>query len=224
MFPSIHGVVSQPFATVSNWWEAGGATGAIAVYQLKGAADLANSYTDLSGNLNHAAPGVAPTFSALTGWTFNGTTQYLTTGLAIAANSWSALVRFSDVTNDGWLLGSLEAGGYRFDIAPANSGTRVVFGNSGEIGAGRLLKIPQLTSGTLGIAGNAAYRNGAYDGTIPAFTAYTSTLYKLYIGALNSSGGGGGGFIAGKIQAIAIYNNTLSAAAVLAVSNAMAAL
>ena len=69
----------------------------IAAYQPKGAADLAASYVNLitPGTYN-AAPGTAPTFDAATGWTFNGSTQYLTTGV-VPASGYSMLVRVADM-------------------------------------------------------------------------------------------------------------------------------
>jgi hypothetical protein len=84
---------SSPFdrraaAAAVPWWLAGGvaAANAIAVYQPKGAADLAASYVNLANPGTYdAAPGTAPTFDAATGWTFNGSTQYLTTGVTNGA-------------------------------------------------------------------------------------------------------------------------------------------
>ena len=70
-------VVSKA-SDVAPWYLAGGISAAncLAAYQPKGAASLAASYSNLAnpGTYN-AAPGVAPTFDASTGWTFNGSTQ-----------------------------------------------------------------------------------------------------------------------------------------------------
>lgn len=79
-------------AAAASWWLAGGIDPAncIAAYRAKGAASLAASYDNLAAPGNGLADGtydltlgVAPTFDAATGWTFNGSTQWLTT----AANS-----------------------------------------------------------------------------------------------------------------------------------------
>ena len=92
----------------TDWWLAGGAPTPVAVYQPKGAASLSASYTNLvnPGTYN-AAPGVAPTWDAATGWTFNGTTQYLTTSV-IPTGAYSALARFSNSggVNARWLFGT----------------------------------------------------------------------------------------------------------------------
>ena len=76
-----------------------------AAYEPKGAASLAASYVDLSGNGNDAAPGVAPTLSS--GWVFNGGTQYLTTTFAPANDQNQAVfVQYADVIQGNrYLLG-----------------------------------------------------------------------------------------------------------------------
>lgn len=67
-------------AAAAGWWQVAGQTCA-AAYQPIGAASLAASYVNLAnpGTYN-AAPGVAPTLAA-GGWSFDGLTQYLTTGI-----------------------------------------------------------------------------------------------------------------------------------------------
>ena len=90
-----------------NWWEAGGASGAVAVYQPKGAASYAASLTDLSGNENDASEGTAPDWDADNGWKFNGSDDYLDTGLVIASG-YTIIVRFSNVADNGYLFGISE--------------------------------------------------------------------------------------------------------------------
>jgi hypothetical protein len=53
-----------------GWWTAGGATGAVAVYQPKGAASLAASYADLSGNAYNLAPVVTSPSLVVGGWSY----------------------------------------------------------------------------------------------------------------------------------------------------------
>src|SRR3989344_7466925 len=82
----------------STWTTAGGAPTPVAAYQPISAASLTASYANLANPGTYtAAVGVAPTFASSTGWTFNGSTQYLTTGV-IPANGWSMIVRFSNAT------------------------------------------------------------------------------------------------------------------------------
>lgn len=65
----------------ADWWVVPGKT-CVAAYQPIGAASLAASYVNLANPGTYdAAPGVAPTWASATGWTFNGSTQYLTTGI-----------------------------------------------------------------------------------------------------------------------------------------------
>ncbi len=80
-----------------EWWLRGGipAANCIAAYQPINAASLAASYVNLANpGTNDAAPGVAPGWNKTDGWTFNGLTQYLTTGI-IPASGYSMIIRFS---------------------------------------------------------------------------------------------------------------------------------
>lgn len=217
----LHGILGSGLtrvygAAASPWWLSGGvsAANAIAVYQPKGAASLAASYSNLAnpGTYN-AAPGVAPTWAAATGWTF--AIAYLKTGINVAA-SWTAIVRFSDVANGGALFGlykySATTGGYA--VFPNVSG-KVYYYNAAELSVA-----PAATSGVVAIAGSTAYRNGASDGAITAGTF--PGLADLYIGVIYNGGGiQSGTYVDGKIQALAIYNTTLTAPQVAAVSAAM---
>lgn len=205
-----------------NWWLAGGVSAAncVAAYQPKGALSLATSYVNLANPGTYdAAPGTAPTFAAATGWTFNGSSQYLTTGITPTNNqTWSAIVRCSDVTatTGRWLFGYYEGAGKLFGIIPVHAtGPSVSYLNGGE------LKVaPSASSGVLAVAGAVGYRDGAAEsGTIPAGSG---ALAAVFIGANNN--GAANAWINGKIQAFAIYNAVLTPAQVAAISAAMAAL
>lgn len=96
------------------WWLAGGvsAANAIVAYQPIGAANLAGSYINLANAGTHnAAPGVAPTFDASTGWTFNGT-QYLTTTIT-PNDSPSIIIRYSNSLAFGGPILGAEFGYHR---------------------------------------------------------------------------------------------------------------
>jgi len=207
----------------ANWWEAGGASGCVAAYQPKGAASLADSYTDLTGNGNDAAPGVAPAWDATNGWKFNGSTHYLDTGIVVSSGTWSALCQFTSYTSSGDyhdLFGAYGGSGDNFAILPyydAGGSVRYLYG----VGAQRLEAAPPLTAGNLGIVGGlGGFRNGISDGAIatgnpPSLSIYLAAEHKI---------GEVGNFAAVYIQAWAIYNNALTAAQVAAVAAAMAAL
>jgi hypothetical protein len=207
-----------------QWWLSGGvsAANAVAVYQPKGATSLAASYSNLaSPGTYDAAPGVAPSFDAATGWTFDGSTQYLTTGVVPANDqTWSMLIRFSNRANQsalaaGWTTAAYGRG---FGVWLYNAGNYYDNGNELYAASGAH------NSGVVGIAGNKGYRDGrAEAGTIGGWTG--TSLAQIPIGALfvHSTGNYSNKY-AGKIQALAIYNTTLSAAQALAISSAMAAL
>jgi hypothetical protein len=182
-------------------------------------ADLAALHTKASrayGTYN-AAPGTAPSFASATGWTFvAASSQYLTTGI-IPASGWSMIVRYSGATGSGTVIvGSRVTGNetrFRFQW---NDGTGVNYGSGGSVTVA-----PPLAAGVLGVAGQQGYRNGTADGG--AISAWSGTGVAVYIGAQNLDGAAQL-FASVSIQALAIYNTTLTASQILAVSNAMAAL
>lgn len=199
---------------MANWWEAGGATGAVGVYQPIGAASLAASYSNLANPGTYdAAPGVAPTFSAATGWTFNGTTQYLTIGSITIGAGWSALCRFSGA-GAGWLFGVEYASQDRFHVVTAFGG-RTYYRNGGSVDTA------SYTSGVAGIAGQQGYKDGATDGGAIASGTWSGSARVFVIGGANFNGVVPSGLYPGNIQALAIYNTTLSGAQVEAVTTCM---
>jgi hypothetical protein len=205
---------------ISAWYRAGGAPLPIAAYAPKGAASLAASYTNLANNgaQYNAAPGTAPTFNTATGWTFlTASAQYLTTGVT-PGNNWSVIVRFSDASVNGTLLGGRKAAGASDGFVISNNflSNQVLF-DSGN----RATYAATVASGVLAIAGTKAYSDGVEVSAALPGTPVTPSA--IYIGALDNNTAAVG-FFTGKIQAFAVYNVALSSGQVLAVSNAMAAL
>jgi hypothetical protein len=215
--------LAQARGAALPWWNPDGATPAAitGAWQAKGAGTLANSYINLGllGNPSidpAIVGGVAPTFPDDTGWIFNGTTQYLKSGVpATDDGTYSAmtcLVQYSDYTAGicifgvGWTTGGLWV---RFDLKRyynALGGLAASFGNSGNVG----------------IAGQKGYADGVYD---VATMNGAPIAAEMFVGAINSFGGGGANFFwAGKIQAIVFYDSVLTAPQVLARATAMAAL
>lgn len=220
--------VFDPGLTALPWYRAGGAPLPVAAYQPKGAASLAASYVNLANPGTYdAAPGVAPTFDAATGWTFNGLSQYLMTGIVPASVNWSMMARYSNAawhpsgsTYYGAIIGSYSVpGNHRFTIyAYSNTAVRIQFGNDGYLDG-----LSSSASGVVGFSGDTGYLNGsAVSGAITPFVSPTANA--LLIGAHSKGDGGVGTFFYGNIQAVAIYNTTLTAPQVAAVSAAMAAL
>lgn len=211
----------DPAPPVTNWWEAGGATGTVQVLQPKGAASYAASLLDLSGNGNNASEGAAPTWDTVDGWTFSGTPAdtFLDTGI-VPASGWTMVVRFSNggVTTGTMIVAGLGSGTpSRFFLDTCEDTTNHVYGAGGfTVVANRI------TSGVMAIAGQQGYLDGVADGAAASGSGWTTTR-SVYIGG-NNNGGLRNATYAGNVQAIAIYDNTLDAATVAAVSAAMAAL
>jgi hypothetical protein len=195
------------------WYRAGGAPLPVAAYQPKGAASLAASYVNLATpGVNDAAHGVAPTWASGTGWGFS-VAQWLNSGV-IFQGDWSVLVRFSNyVVQNASLCGKAEAG-RNITLNPQRLTTLNRFGyNAANYDAS-----PGYSSGVVGTAANTGYMNGVFAVTLGV--VWSGGTLPLVIGA-NS---GGANPCTGNIQALAIYNTTLTASQVAAVSAAMAAL
>lgn len=207
-------------AAAAAWYVVAGKT-CVAAYQPKGAASLAASYTNLANPGTYdAAPGSAPTWDVTNGWIFNGSSQYLTTGVTPATSqTWSMLVRFSggSATGDHCVVGSLDT--YFWFLQCSDSSNKRAYGNGNtayiEGAAG-------VTSGVLAVAGRKTYLNGAPD-TADIAAATGGTARPTYIGARNTSGSAGTWY-GGNVQAVAIYSAILTAGEVATVSAAMAAL
>lgn len=199
-----------------GWWDNNGAiSGCVAAYQPKGAASLASSYTNLTGNVTYnAAPGVAPTFNSSAGWTFNGSSQYLTTGIVVS-RIYTVIVRFS-ASVGGYLFGAWkQSGTILYGIQPVSGGNRTYWNGTSAIN----LSGGQ-SSGVIAIVGASGYINGVLDATLPA---NADTGLALHIGSLNRDGTASN-FIGATIQALAIYSITLSAGQVATLTTLMNAL
>lgn len=218
-------------AGAAAWWLSGGiaAGSAVAVYQPKGAASLAASYSNLANPGTYdAAPGVAPTWASGTGWTFNGTTQYLTTGI-VPASTYSMIVRFSGLVTTGGASGHVACGSAgtganatRFFIRPRYASPFLSY--SLRYGADLTDIVGDVSSGIMALAASAQYKDGSYIGA-PGAGTWSGTAYDIYIACLNVNGSLlASSYLGGIIQALAVYNTTLSAAQVAAISAAMAAL
>lgn len=199
-----------------GWWSNDGAiSGCVAAYRAIGAASLAASYVNLANPGTYdAAPGTAPSFDASTGWTFNGSTQYLTTGLTPDnTQGWSMLVRFANNQTNGnpWGVGAGQSP--YFVVAP-----QFIPGNLMVLGNGDFITAPYLVTGTAGFAGNKGYRAGSQvTGTI---ATQAGTFGALRIGW----DADGGAKHKGDILAVAVYNSVLTSGQVSTLTTLMDAL
>lgn len=222
MYPvaAVRGRVVTPGAAASSWWLPAGVSAAncIAAYRAIGAASLAASYVNLANPGTYdAAPGSAPSFNAADGWTFNGSSNYLDTGITPVNNqTWSAFVRFSDLTGSFHitLFGRVQTP--RFAVNSSLAGSTVTYQNGSYAAAGG-----EIRSGVLGVAGVKGYRDGS-DAGVTIGSSGGSFSATILIG---QSGESGYEFWCnGKIQAIAIYDATLDATQAGLLTTAMAAL
>jgi hypothetical protein len=188
----------------------------VAAYQAKGAASLEASYVNLAHpGVNNAAPVVAPTWSALAGWIYNGA-AWLNTGILPASGLWSMLVCYSgaSVGTRSCLCGCLVGGTRNFVLYPSTAdGLRVRYAN------GNLIEVaPALAGGVLGVSGAYGYRNGVLDSG--AIAGGSDVGLSIYIGAANLSGAAAYKTIA-NIQSCSIYNVILDATQNLILKNQM---
>jgi hypothetical protein len=210
----------------SNWWDPGAAGLPIwGAWQARGAASLSASYTDLSGNSNDLSVGSAPSWATASGWSFNGSTHYLDTGFTPDSDqSQSLIVQFSGFSTGG--SDQKVAAGMTNGPGDENFSTQLAWNHSTTYGYRngnyRTVTTGQRASGNLCVAGSAGYYNGAAE--VSSIGAWADTPgYSVYIGGRNNAGSLQYP-AAVTIQAVAIYDGTLTAAQVSAVATAMAAL
>jgi hypothetical protein len=142
--------------------------------------------------------------------------MYLDTGYVPNAKH-SMIARFSDTNNTARCVVGVNGGANRFlFLYGSDSADECYYGNGGVT-----VKAPAITNGVLAVAGDLCYRNGADEGVTTSNWQDTNT-YSIWIGRRNGSTPAH--YFNGKIQAVAIYDTTLSAAQVLAITNAMTAL
>lgn len=227
----LHIIVPRGGAAIP-WWLSGGISAAdvAGVWQFKGAASLDASYLRLDGDQGYAdidptvVGGIAPTWDVTNGAIFNGSNQYLNTGILINADRTSSvLVRFSNVSGGGgrWILGYSVPVSEFFGIQPIDDQTpsHVAYYHGTTAGDHRFGT--GLASGVLAICAGTAYRNGAVDGTIGG--SLTAPKISIYLGAIHI----GASALAHRscyMQAVAFYKATINGPQAAAVSAAMAAL
>jgi len=211
-------VVHPRGGAAPGWWVVPGKT-CVAAYQPKGAASYAASKVNLANPGTYdATEGVAPAWDASTGWTFNGTTQFLDTGV-VPLNTYSMIVRFSEVSTSG--AGSILAGEGTSASSAAFAVNPILFTTAYFINGSAFGNIGSVqNSGTIALCYDQPYQNGVDKGTV---TVGAIAAYTIYIGAMHRvllpdyMWGG-------KVQALALYDSQLSGAEVSALHAAMMAL
>lgn len=204
----------------ANWWEpTTGSYTAVAAYRAIGAASLAASYVNLvNPGTNDAAPGVAPTFNTATGWTFNGSSTYLTTGI-VPNSGWTFLIQYTGLSGSNVYLFGTSNGTWpnaRMGIIHNDGGSTTRIENGGANSSGGLQ-----TTGNLAAAGSTGYRNGANPESVPAWSG--TTPQAIFIGCRNNAGSPAG-YSTANIRAFVVYSTVLDATQMAEISANMAAL
>ena len=204
----------------SDWWNPGGTFTCVAAYQAKGAASLAASYVNLANPGTYdAAPGIAPTWAAGTGWYFDSSSQYLVTGVTPNSQNWSMIASVGSYVGVDYVAicgGSPPAGDARFALWAKGGDFEVAYLNGGVV-----LTSPVLSTsgGIIAVAGNKGYRNGVHEATITqAETPATAIVIGKDSRYFTSYG------LSGYLHGVAIYSTVLDATQVATLSTAMAAL
>ncbi len=203
-----------------GWWLSGGiaAANCIAAYQPKGAVSLAASYSNLaSPGTYDCTVGNEPAWDATNGWKFDGSNDYLSTGIVPTIDqTWSAFIRFANLgyRPSGGIFGTYETSKY-FYISPGWTADRCYWGNGTS---NTIVWSAAATSGVWGFNAKKLWKDGTHISTVGNGT--TTTLLDITIGKSNGSSA----YMDVDIQALVIYNSTITDAQVAALTTAMAAL
>lgn len=217
-------------AAALPWWLSGGvaADNCFAAYKPKGAASLAASYDNNAAPGNGLADGtydctlgVAPTFDPLTGWMFNGSTQWLNTGIDGTLKPVSYIARIA-LGGSGYrpIIGTITKNGWEWRINATTNKQNLLKQDTTSIGTST-----SAGDGVIAVTYSAA---GAYAFYLSGVADGSGTNDKTgETGAVTLIGRKATGtdeWFAGNILCLAVYNVVLTPAQVLAVSTAMAAL
>jgi hypothetical protein len=197
-------VLWPPVAAAGDWWDIAGET-VLGAYAADDASSLANSYVNLNNpGVDDLTAGTAPTWAAGTGWTFNGTTQYLITPFLADAIETFAVLFANGGTGNRVLVGAGNVANTVFRMEASWTGSFRYYERGGYTEGSSIY-----TSGVMGIAGNQGYYNGATDlGAIPAGSGRPNLA--MYIGAVNAAGSPTT-FYVGDILKIIFFSTVLDA-------------
>lgn len=213
---------------LNQWWYGNGVISAskcVAAWQGVGASTQATSYTNLHNpGTNDLAAGSAPTWGASTGWTFNGSTQYLTTGVTPNAN-YTLAIRLNLHRAGGTVIAIGQSATNGANALGTSVAPGLDYYNSALWGDSSLAQYNQTAldeDSTLILSGGKFYYNGTLNEDLSLSNAYSGSPVALYLGATNT-GAGAGSFWDDEIYLAAVYNTTLEANEVTALHTAMMA-
>jgi hypothetical protein len=231
--PPPHVVIGRPaVAPVTGndlWWldETVGVSDVSAAWQAIGAGSQAESYINLNKpGTNDLAVGVAPSWAAATGWTFNGATQYLSTSLTLLS-TYTIIARITLVStaSDRVIFGSNKTNANFNATVDHQSG--FLFDLDANWGNGNLTAISNVAAlssldQVIAIASNRVYINGSFVGAISgAFSVGAPATFPIGAG---HDGATINAFYNGSVTALAIYNRQLTDSEVLTISQKVAVL
>jgi hypothetical protein len=181
----------------SQWWLTNDIVSEdiVAIYQAKGVGNYNNSLQNIIRENTYVLFPVSssPIWDTINGWAFDGTNT-LTTGIIPSNSTWSYIIRFS---NWGSPVGTSSLiGGYYgdcdFSIQP-NRAERGLVSNGNYV-----WETGTYLGGVYAVSGKRVFRGGVYSATIQP-DGVPTTFSNIYIGS---------GIC--KVQAIAVYNKTLT--------------
>ncbi len=213
-----------------GWWDLNGTiTSCVAAYQAKGAASYAASKVNLvnSGTYGITDGTAYPSWDSSTGWSFNGSTQFLKTGYipSVGANL-SVFVRAYQNNVDTYTAQTVI--GMHATSYPYN-GVYIRFRSKGNTidnrgandGISTTTVDKLLYDHVVGVAGREVFVDGLSESTF-ADSTQGFPSYDLYIGALHYSSTIQ--FFSGYVYATAIYEGVLTSTQITALTTAMNAL
>lgn len=224
-------------ASETSWWLAGGisSTDCLVAYRAKGAASLAASKADLSGNGYDIDGGSDPSFDTSTGWYFNGTSNYLfASDVAVYNGDFTVAVFANPLINHN--LSSV-----MFSVNPSTTGTKGFlfkseqYNNTGKLGytqravADYASSIVTPSSNSVMMCTKSGTAVNIYAGassssiTVSGTYSYVTTTGVL-IGATYTANSAPADYYKNYIYAIAYYKKVLTSDERSALMTAMAAL
>lgn len=228
----------EPMAGATPWFLSGGINPAdcVAAYQAIGAESYAASKVNLANPGTYdLTDGVAPSWNAETGWTFDGLNQYLFAGAYPHSNvPFTVIVRAKFIIshNDTSAIFSLTrnlAGpwtGWAFKAEQWNNTGKVGFTSFGVADNTNAFDTP-LTDAVIAVTRNGTTITYYVDGAVDAKTVtvnINSISLGFYIGITyqpHNTGAPVQDLLKGEIYALAYYHAALTSAQIAAVSAAM---
>lgn len=201
------GTLTWQWASVRRWWLGDNTdTGAVqGAYRAVAATDKAESLTNRpSPGTDDAVESGVVTWTRLTGWDFSGGTTYIDIPYGLSnAGEISVVIAFKDMTA-GWIFGTSEAGA---EFGAFVSGSDIV------IQKGALSHtVVGVTSGTIAIVRRATDEALYFDGVevlTGAIQTLSPTFIRMFVGAANTTGGAAS-HSDGTVQAVSVYNATMT--------------